>query len=79
MVNNPFLFQAPVHDHRAATGFLGLRPTTTRAHMVRALLESVAFRVAQLYVCTKQEADYTFKKIRYLSFYGIPHLSKKPF
>ncbi|KAG4073437.1 hypothetical protein HA402_000661 [Bradysia odoriphaga] len=55
---------APVNDYQAASGLIGLRPSTNNAHIVRAVLESIAFRVAQLYTCTLNETDFTFSVIR---------------
>ncbi|GAB0092823.1 Glycerol kinase [Sergentomyia squamirostris] len=55
---------APLNDAKAATGVIGIRPTTTKAHIVRALLESIAYRVAQLYKCTLEETDFKFSIIR---------------
>ncbi|KAK0072788.1 hypothetical protein PV326_014112, partial [Microctonus aethiopoides] len=40
---------APINDQSAATGFLGLKPTSGRAHIVRAVLESLVFRIVLLY------------------------------
>ncbi|KAJ0174116.1 hypothetical protein K1T71_010262 [Dendrolimus kikuchii] len=54
----------PYNDGTAASGFIGVKPTSTRAHMVRAVLESLAFRTVQLYDCAKRETDYTFRNIR---------------
>ncbi|XP_075538755.1 glycerol kinase 5 isoform X1 [Dermacentor variabilis] len=45
--------QAPVNDAYAAAGFLGLSPSTRPAHMVRAMLESLAFRTYQLHALLK--------------------------
>lgn len=56
--------QPPVNDHQAATGILGLRPSTTTAHIVRAILESIAFRVVQLYRCTAKETTFRFTEMR---------------
>ncbi|XP_064101888.1 putative glycerol kinase 5 isoform X2 [Macrobrachium nipponense] len=56
--------QAPVNDTRATSGFLGLSEETTRAHMVRAMLESLAFRVYQMYRTLHEEADYEFSSVR---------------
>ncbi|KAG2463196.1 GLPK protein, partial [Polypterus senegalus] len=36
--------QAPLNDPRACASFMGLKPTTTKNHLVRAILESIAFR-----------------------------------
>ncbi|XP_069946675.1 glycerol kinase 5 isoform X1 [Cherax quadricarinatus] len=50
--------QAPLNDARATGGFLGLSADTSRAHMVRAMLESLAFRIYQMYSAMLKEADY---------------------
>lgn len=36
--------QAPLNDPKACASFMGLKPSTTKSHLVRAILESVAFR-----------------------------------
>ncbi|XP_067003206.1 putative glycerol kinase 5 isoform X2 [Anabrus simplex] len=56
--------QAPVNDAQAAAGFLGIKPTTTKNHMVRAMLESIVFRVLQLYETLQKEANYCYSWIR---------------
>lgn len=57
--------QAPYNDGSAASGFVGMKPSTTKAHLVRAVLESLAFRIAQLYNCVRAENSYEFNIIRY--------------
>ncbi|VDP53268.1 unnamed protein product [Heligmosomoides polygyrus] len=47
--------QTPVNDDNACCGFLGIRPDTTKAHMVRAILESIAFRVYQIFEAMRAE------------------------
>ncbi|NXF96352.1 GLPK protein, partial [Eubucco bourcierii] len=42
-------FQVSVSDPLLCASFVGLKPSTTRNHLVRAILESVAFRNKQLY------------------------------
>ncbi|KAL0869923.1 hypothetical protein ABMA27_006119 [Loxostege sticticalis] len=54
----------PYNDGTAASGFVGMKPSTTRAHLVRAVLESLAFRTAQLYDCVRAETDFEFHSIR---------------
>ncbi|CAH0713348.1 unnamed protein product, partial [Brenthis ino] len=54
----------PYNDCTAATGFVGMKSSTSKAHVVRAVLESLAFRTAQLYNCVRAETDYTFSSIR---------------
>ncbi|XP_069166062.1 glycerol kinase 5 isoform X2 [Procambarus clarkii] len=56
--------QAPLNDARATGGFLGLNAGTTRAHMVRAMLESLAFRIYQMYSAMLNEADYELLSLR---------------
>ncbi|XP_076331921.1 glycerol kinase 5-like isoform X2 [Tachypleus tridentatus] len=41
--------EAPVNDSLASSCFIGLTNRSTRAHMARALLESIAFRIKQMY------------------------------
>ncbi|XP_038050070.1 putative glycerol kinase 5 [Patiria miniata] len=41
--------QAPINDYHACCSLIGLRPSTTPAHITRASLESIAFRLVQLY------------------------------
>ncbi|XP_063700283.1 putative glycerol kinase 5 [Culicoides brevitarsis] len=55
---------APFMDGRAACGFIGLKPSTTKAHMVRALLESIAYRAALLYYCCLEETSLRFTALR---------------
>lgn len=66
--------QPPYNDCTAAAGFVGIKPSTTKAHMVRAVLESIAFRTAQLYECVRAETSYNFHSIRYrgISFNTLP-------
>ncbi|XP_047518640.1 putative glycerol kinase 5 [Pieris napi] len=54
----------PYNDCTAASGFIGMKPSTTKAHLVRAVLEAIAFRTAQLYDCVRKETNYTFNTIR---------------
>ena len=68
MINKNNL-KAPINDNQAATGILGIRPNTINAHLVRAVLESIAFRVAQLYLCTTKETNMKFSTIRYFNIY----------
>ncbi|NWU92525.1 GLPK protein, partial [Upupa epops] len=42
-------FQMSANDPYSCASFVGLKPSTTRNHLVRAILESVAFRNKQLY------------------------------
>ncbi|KAK2725312.1 hypothetical protein QYM36_001682 [Artemia franciscana] len=56
--------QAPFHDDTAACGFIGLKPTTTKAHMLRAVVESFAFRVFQLWSIMLKETDSTTNVFR---------------
>lgn len=53
-----------MNDPQAATGMIGINPSTKKAHIVRAILESLVFRVAQLLNCAKTETKFTFKSIR---------------
>ncbi|CRL06301.1 CLUMA_CG018954, isoform A [Clunio marinus] len=55
---------APVNDFRAAAGFIGISADTTRHHLVRALLESIVFRVAQLLKASMKETEYKIRRLR---------------
>ncbi|XP_032302622.1 putative glycerol kinase 5 isoform X4 [Coturnix japonica] len=50
-------FQVSANNSSLCASFMGLKPTTTRNHLVRAILESVAFRNKQLF-------DIIVKKVR---------------
>ncbi|XP_035911931.1 putative glycerol kinase 5 isoform X1 [Anopheles stephensi] len=54
----------PIQDDTAGSGFIGIRPSTRKEHMVRALLESLAFRVALLYDCALKETGFSFTSIK---------------
>ncbi|XP_011648355.1 putative glycerol kinase 5 isoform X1 [Pogonomyrmex barbatus] len=56
--------QAPINDYTAATGFFGLKPTTKKEHIVRALLESLVFRLQLLHECLCKETSFTYYKIK---------------
>ncbi|XP_010731607.1 glycerol kinase 5 [Larimichthys crocea] len=56
--------QAPLNDPKACASFMGLKPSTTKSHLVRAILESVAFRNKQLYELMLRETHIPITKIR---------------
>ncbi|KAM4552405.1 glycerol kinase 5 isoform 1-T2 [Odontesthes bonariensis] len=56
--------QAPLNDPKACASFMGLKPSTTKSHLVRSILESVAFRNKQLYETMLRETCIPIKKIR---------------
>ncbi|XP_075057709.1 glycerol kinase 5 [Mixophyes fleayi] len=56
--------QAPVNDPYACASFMGLKPFTTKNHLVRAILESVAFRNKQLYDTMRRETSIKISLIR---------------
>ncbi|XP_017781360.1 PREDICTED: putative glycerol kinase 5 [Nicrophorus vespilloides] len=45
----------PFCDDKTASGFLGIKPTTKKAHMLRAILESIVFRIVLQYELMKKE------------------------
>ncbi|CAG5896953.1 unnamed protein product [Menidia menidia] len=55
--------QAPLNDPKACASFMGLKPSTTKNHLVRAILESVAFRNKQLYETMLRETNIPITKI----------------
>ncbi|XP_049278492.1 putative glycerol kinase 5 [Anopheles funestus] len=54
----------PIQDDSAGSGFIGIKPSTRKEHMVRALLESLAFRVALLHDCALKETGFSFTSIK---------------
>lgn len=56
--------QAPINNHSAAAGFLGVKATTKNSHIVRSLLESLVFRVLLLYETLCNETRFKFNRIR---------------
>ena len=45
-------------------GFVGFKNSTTKEHLVRAVLESIVFNVATFFFLTKEETSYHFDKLR---------------
>ncbi|XP_062843453.1 putative glycerol kinase 5 [Trichomycterus rosablanca] len=56
--------QAPLNDPKACAAFMGLKPSTTKSHLVRAILESIAFRNKQLFDVMLGETRIPITKIR---------------
>lgn len=56
--------QAPLNDPKACASLMGLKPSTTKSHLVRAILESLAFRNKQLYETMLQETHIPITSIR---------------
>ncbi|XP_046543168.1 putative glycerol kinase 5 [Haliotis rubra] len=56
--------QAPINDDRAATSIIGLTPNATKAHIVRAMLESLAFRFKVLYETVLVETKIPLSYVR---------------
>lgn len=54
----------PVNDFKATSGFIGVRPTTTKAHMTRAILESIAFMTVQMFMCVQEDTKLRAHSIR---------------
>ncbi|XP_006027347.2 putative glycerol kinase 5 [Alligator sinensis] len=56
--------QASVNDPYLCASFVGLKTSTTRNHLVRAILESIAFRNKQLYDTFLKELQIPLRNIR---------------
>ncbi|CAN0242732.1 unnamed protein product [Lampetra planeri] len=56
--------QAPLNDPNACTALVGLKPSTSRAHIVRAVVEALVFRNKQLHNTMLQETRLPMKQIR---------------
>lgn len=55
--------QAPVTDDKAATLLIGLTRSTSKSHVVRAILESLAFRLKILFDTMCQESPVSLSKL----------------
>ncbi|XP_030016653.1 glycerol kinase 5 [Sphaeramia orbicularis] len=56
--------QAPLNDPKACASLMGLKPSTTKCHLIRAILESIAFRNKQLYDTMLRETRIPITRIR---------------
>ena len=52
-----WMLQMPINDDKATSLLIGLRLETRKEHIVRAVLESVAFRFALLYETILNETN----------------------
>ena len=64
LCNEWWLSQAPVNDESAASGLIGVQPWTRREHILRACVESLAFRVYQLWQLMTKETGRHFSTMR---------------
>uniref|UniRef100_A0A0N5AL63 Glycerol kinase 5 n=1 Tax=Syphacia muris TaxID=451379 RepID=A0A0N5AL63_9BILA len=55
--------QTPINDYSACCAFLGLRPDTSKGQMLRSILESIAFRIFQIWNTVKKEIDFKLSRI----------------
>lgn len=56
--------QAPVNDCTAVSSLIGLNPMTSKAHIVRAVLEAIAFRVLQMHTILQANFPFKIRNIR---------------
>lgn len=54
----------PINDDRAASGFFGIKATTSKAHMVRAILESIVYRIVLALNNLRVETSTEFSMVR---------------
>ncbi|XP_025835701.1 putative glycerol kinase 5 [Agrilus planipennis] len=57
-------FWLPINDPNATSGFIGVTPTSTKCHLVRAVLESIVFQIYLMVNVMIKERVGKFKKIR---------------
>jgi putative glycerol kinase 5 len=57
------MFKAPINDDKACTSLMGITPDTTKDHIIRAVLESLAFRFKLLYETVLNETKTPLSKI----------------
>ncbi|KAK9310819.1 hypothetical protein QLX08_000104 [Tetragonisca angustula] len=55
---------APINDYTAAAGFIGMKPTTERSHVVRSMLESIVYGIILVFEVLDQETNQVYDKIR---------------
>lgn len=51
-------------NFRSLAGFVGMKSSTRKSHMVRAALESIVFNVASFFFRAKDESSYHFDRVR---------------
>lgn len=56
--------QTPINDDSACCAFIGLRPETSKAQMIRAMLESIVFRIYQIWKTLLEEMDFDGNVLR---------------
>jgi len=56
--------QAPINDCTAVSSLIGLNPLTSKAHIVRAVLEAIAFRVLQMHTILQSNFSVKLNSIR---------------
>ncbi|XP_054153022.1 putative glycerol kinase 5 [Oppia nitens] len=57
--------QAPINDNFATSAFIGINSTTSKAQMIRSILESLCFRVKQMYeIVLEEQPDLLVKQFR---------------
>ncbi|VDM43971.1 unnamed protein product [Toxocara canis] len=69
--------QTPINDTNACCAFLGLRADTSKEHMLRAILESIAFRMYQIWNAVLKEI--TFETISTLVNRPVQRISEQSF
>lgn len=55
---------APFNDPKASSGFIGIKPSTEKNHLVRAILESLVYRVSLLIECVRNETNLKLSVIK---------------
>lgn len=51
-------------NFQSLAGFIGTKTTTSKAHLVRATLESIVFSVSTFFMRAKEESSYHFDRVR---------------
>ena len=58
-----FGLETPYQDELSCAGLLGIRSTSTKAHIVRAILEAIAFRFYEIHLCSISEIQVPFRSL----------------
>ncbi|XP_044265706.1 putative glycerol kinase 5 [Tribolium madens] len=53
----------PINDEKASSGFLGIKPTTTKNHLVRSVLEGITYRAVLAFQTLKKERNSEYRRV----------------
>lgn len=57
--------QPPINDESTGSGFIGIKPTTTKNHLIRSVLEGIVYRLVLAFETLKKERNKEYAKLTY--------------